>query len=223
MTLSFNSGGRHDMKLGGEYLYAINAAFGCLYCMGRIDAQGGPIPANIEELFPVWDDVSTWNLAALSPIVRRYTFGTGQFANSLPEYNAAGWVQDDWQITSRLTLNLGLRYDLAMNVFANEVILPPIITEPRPNDTNNFQPRFGFAYTPDRSHRSARRLRAILRRPHHGTRRPDERPGGDGCRGHSERRPARLPGEPVQRAVADEGAARTAVLLRQSRARVYPA
>ena len=56
-------------------------------------------------------------------------------------------MQDDWQITSRLTLNLGLRYDLAMNVFANEVILPPIITEPRPNDTNNFQPRLGFAYT----------------------------------------------------------------------------
>ena len=38
-------------------------------------------------------------------------------------------------------------FDLAVNVFANEVILPPIITETRPNDTNNFQPRFGFAYT----------------------------------------------------------------------------
>ena len=147
MTLSFNRGGRHDMKLGGEYLYAINAAFGCLYCMGAIDAQGGPIPANIEQLFPVWNDVSTWNLDALAPIVRRYTFGTGQFANSLPEYNTAAWVQDDWQITSRLTVNLGLRYDLAMNVFANDVILPPMITEPRPNDTNNFQPRLGFAYT----------------------------------------------------------------------------
>ena len=146
VTLSFNKIGRHDMKLGGEYLYAINAAFGCLYCMGAIDAQGGAIPANIEDLFPVWNDVSTWNLAALAPIVRRYTFGTGQFQNSLSEYNTAGWVQDDWQITSRLTLNLGLRYDLAMNVFANEVILPPIINEPRPNDTNNFQPRLGFAY-----------------------------------------------------------------------------
>jgi len=59
MTLSFNSRGRHDVKLGGEYMYAINAAFGCLYCMGAIDAQNGPIPANIEALFPVWNDVST--------------------------------------------------------------------------------------------------------------------------------------------------------------------
>ncbi len=147
MTLSFNRGGRHDVKLGGEYLYAINAGFGCLYCMGAIDAQGGPIPANIEALFPVWNDVSTWNLAALSPITRRYTFGTGQFRNSLPEYNSAGWLQDDWHITSRLTLNLGLRYDVALNVFANDIVLPPIINEPRSNDTNNFQPRVGFAYT----------------------------------------------------------------------------
>jgi hypothetical protein len=147
LTLSFNMRGRHDMKLGGEYLYAINAGFGCLYCMGAIDAQGGPIPANLEQLFPVWNDVTTWNLNALGPIVRRYTFGNGQFRNSLPEYNSAGWVQDDWRIASRLTLNLGLRYDVAMNVYANEIILPPVINDPRPNDTNNFQPRIGFAYT----------------------------------------------------------------------------
>ena len=109
--------------------------------------QGRTIPANIEALFPVWNDVSTWNLAALSPIVRRYQYGTGQFQNSLPDTTRPRGLQDDWQITSRLTLNLGLRYDLALNVFANDVILPPFITGPRPNDTNNFEPRFGFAYT----------------------------------------------------------------------------
>ena len=147
VTLSFNKGGRHDVKLGGESLYAINAAFSCRYCMGSIDAQGGPVPANIEDLFPVWNDVSTWNLAALSPITRRYTFGNGQFRNALPEYNYAGWVQDDWAMTSKLTLNLGLRYDVALNVWANADALPPIVEGGRPNDTNDFQPRLGFVYS----------------------------------------------------------------------------
>jgi len=147
LSVSFDKGGRHDMKLGVEDLYAINAAFSCRYCMGNIDAQGGPVPANIEALFPVWNDVSTWNLAALSPITRRYNFGNGQFRTALPEYNYAGWAQDDWAITSKLTLNLGLRYDAALNVWANHYGLAPIVDDNRPNDINNFQPRLGFAYT----------------------------------------------------------------------------
>jgi hypothetical protein len=147
LTISFDKGGRHDMKLGAEDLYAINAAFSCRYCMGNIDAQNGPVPANIEALLPVWNDVSTWNLAALSPITRRYNFGNGNFRNAMPEYNYAGWVQDDWAITSKLTLNLGLRYDAALNVWANHYGLAPIVEADRPNDLNNFQPRLGFAYT----------------------------------------------------------------------------
>ena len=58
----------------------------------------------------------------------------------------ASWAQDDWQISDRLTLNLGLRYDLELGVFANDVELPPFQQAGRPNDTDNFQPRVGFAY-----------------------------------------------------------------------------
>ena len=45
---------------------------------GVIDATTQPVPANIESLFPVWNDVSTWNLAAISPIVRKYTSAMSQ-------------------------------------------------------------------------------------------------------------------------------------------------
>ncbi len=144
---SFTKGGRHDIKFGGEYLYIFHFVNSCRSCMGIIDARGGPIPANIESLFPVWDDPNTWNLAALSPITRRYTLSVGSFPVYAGRHVYAGWLQDDWAIGPRLTLNLGLRYDLSTGLFAQEVEILPFLESGRPEDTNNLGPRVGFAYT----------------------------------------------------------------------------
>ena len=56
------------------------------------------------------------------------------------------WAQDDWQISSNLTLNLGLRWDGAFNAFANDIALPPFQEAGRPNEIDNIQPRIGFAW-----------------------------------------------------------------------------
>ena len=144
---SFNRGGRHDVKLGGEYLYSMTWMYVCNRCNGTLDAQGGPIPANIESLFPDLMDVSTWNLAPLSSITRKYTLGVGTFREYAPRKVYAGWINDDWAIGSRLTLNLGLRYDLETGVFGEWLALPPFLDANRPSDTDNFGPRIGFAYS----------------------------------------------------------------------------
>jgi hypothetical protein len=146
-TYSFSKGGRHDVKLGGEYIYNMTWMYVCNRCNGILDAQGGPIPANIESLFPNLMDVSTWNLAPLSSITRKYVVGIGTFREYAPRKVYAGWANDDWAITRRLTLNLGLRYDLETGVFAEWVALPPFLEANRPSDTNNFGPRLGFAYS----------------------------------------------------------------------------
>ena len=101
---------------------------------------------NIEALFPDPWNADTWNLAAISPLVRTYNIGIGDYTthDRRPQYGA--WAQDDWQITSRLTLNLGLRYDLSVNAQGNDYAVPPFVDGDRPNDTNNVQPRLGFAY-----------------------------------------------------------------------------
>ena len=81
--------------------------------------------------------------------------GSGVFASN---YNAFYWfIQDDLKVTSRLTLNLGLRYEYsgiprdenlqAGNAIADDPAKGLFFRSPKP-DTNNFAPRFGFAYDP---------------------------------------------------------------------------
>jgi hypothetical protein len=145
-SFSYEARGRHDLKAGFDYVRIIDDGNNCQACMGVIDARNGPVPANIESLFPDAFDADTWNLAAISPLVRTYSYGVGDYATHDIRPQTATWLQDDWQIAPSLTLNLGLRYDLSMNASGNHYAVPPFVPADRPNDTNNIQPRLGFAW-----------------------------------------------------------------------------
>jgi len=146
-TFSFVAHGRNDLKMGGEYIDARKWIFICARCLGILDAQGGAAPANLAALFPDPFNVSTWNLGALTPIARTFTQAIGTFDEKMPRHVGAAWIQDDWAISRRLTLNMGLRYDIAKGVFSENIALPPFLTAGRPIDKNNFGPRLGFAYS----------------------------------------------------------------------------
>lgn len=100
------------------------------------------------------------------------TFPT-QYSNSLPTYaniptrHLSFYGQDDWQIAHNLTLNLGLRYDLQLGSFNEDIAgleqkitdkLGPGFGFPLPipfldgsdqrGDRNNFGPRAGLAWDP---------------------------------------------------------------------------
>ncbi len=107
-----------------DYLRQIDDGNNCQVCMGRIDARNGPVPANIEALFQDPFNADTWNLAAISPLTRTYDIGIGDFTTHDTRPQLGAWIQDDWQMTSNLTLNLGFRYDLSVNASGNEYERP---------------------------------------------------------------------------------------------------
>jgi hypothetical protein len=148
LTYGFSAKGRHDVRAGGEYLFKDVIAINRRQNMGLIDARGGPLPsaAQLQAWFPDAFNVDTWNLAAISPLVRSYTIGVGKFPVDQGSQRFALWAQDDWQIVDRLTLNLGVRYDVGIGIFANDITFPPFQEAGRPDDWNNVQPRLGFAY-----------------------------------------------------------------------------
>jgi len=146
-SLSYEAHGRHDMKAGADLVRMIDDGNNCQSCMGVIDARGGtPTAAQLQAWFPDPWNADTWNLAAISPFVRTYSIGVGDYTTHDIRPQFGSWVQDDWQIASKLTLNLGVRYDLSLNANGNDYAVPPFVGAGRPADKNNVQPRLGFAF-----------------------------------------------------------------------------
>ena len=124
-------------------------------------------------------------LQRLRPDVRQ----SGRHARRIP--TSGIYAQDEWRAGSRLTLNLGLRYDLQFLETIN-------------TDTNNVSPRVGFVWAPTRvaGLPRARRRRPLLRSRAAARRRQRAALGGQHhrrhascasrrCRASCRRRPAR--------------------------------
>jgi hypothetical protein len=131
----------HVFKMGGEYRRAIVNSFNDQLARGRL---------NFDSLADfLAGRVSTSGTAVLRGTTRR-----DRFTN-----NFGMFLQDDWKITRRLTLNLGVRYEY-LGVFeekgdrlSNFIPTSGLVRLGEPSldrlyepDYNNFAPRFGFAY-----------------------------------------------------------------------------
>jgi len=141
--------GKHSLKFGGRYMY------------------NGGFRSNPEN--PAFSFQSKADFLANIPSSVVPSFGSPPFVARMNEFGV--FVQDDWRVTTRLVLNLGLRYDFYGKLHVDPTTSNPVgfynLSPPTnwntfnfgpyrdPNDPYNndawvnLGPRFGFAYTLD--------------------------------------------------------------------------
>jgi len=151
-TTSYEAGGRHDVKIGIDYLHFKNNFNWCLRCTGDVDirAKGFSVTAaQMATMFPTNNvyDMSLWsNLEQLNDGARfvRHSISDTGHTYKVRRHVFAGWYQDDWSVSDSFTLNLGLRYDWDSDGHNEQLKWLPFLPGGQPRDRNNLAPRVGF-------------------------------------------------------------------------------
>ncbi len=127
-----DAGGSHDLKFGAQYQLGEHYREDQRVTNGRfVFASDRPFNASDPSTYP-----------------ERLQIRVPQMVQLLSRTHSAGlFLQDKWQINQHLTLSLGLRYDVHITPIRE--LWNPFFANPDdyPIDTNNIQPRAGFAYS----------------------------------------------------------------------------
>ncbi len=134
-TLSWSKG-KHQIKAGFDVVYSSSGGygteFGSGYLLGRFQINSKyakiPIPTLLTYDPGLPPPGSPDNAP---PLASAFTQSFGDATYNEKETLLGLFVQDNWRVTPKLVLNLGLRYDLQTLTEGN----------------TNFSPRAGFAYT----------------------------------------------------------------------------
>jgi hypothetical protein len=152
--------GRHTFKFGGQYYWFISPSVFLQNQRGQYGYSTFTFP--IDPTNPNSPTKKVNSLEALvndllpsKPNFTLQGLGNGFFSGNSKNFNL--YAQDDIKLTSRLTLNLGLRYDFfgnpagvkanALNSISSLPGTPLQFNVPK-EDWNNIGPRIGFAWDP---------------------------------------------------------------------------
>ena len=130
--------GNHDFKVGTRYHYT--------------ELQRN-VQSNMNGTFQIPSDLS-FDPANPRTYPERLAIVVGEFNLFMRSHALEMFAQDKWQLNRRLTLSVGLRYDLEVTPI--DEADNPLFSDPNayPVDTNNVAPRLGFTYGLDGDGRS---------------------------------------------------------------------
>lgn len=148
--------GKHSFKIGAEYMYTKHSGFFQQNVRGTVSGCNSiTTAAQAAAVFPNGTtDPTTWNYSNGSTnldslcALGTYTQGSGNFNINIPRNQIGFWAQDDYKVLTRLTLNLGIRYDNDLGVFNTGLALNNGLLTPKSNDNHQVAPRIGFVADP---------------------------------------------------------------------------
>lgn len=134
--------GKHTLKYGFDYSHVNDNSQNLFNGFGSY---------SYSSLINYFTDLNAQNrcgVAHNTQCYSSYSQGLGLPGLEFTTNDYAIFIQDDWKIHPRLSLSLGLRYELEMlpKTFPNLVNSNIPQTQKLPNDKNNFGPRVGFAW-----------------------------------------------------------------------------
>ena len=147
----------HDLKIGAEYIYAVDD--GDWPARERGQYFFSSLPADAGRRFPLDQDATHWDFSGLDSTVLRFdqTYAN-EWIYNVPRPRYALWIGDTWTVNDRLTLNLGVRYDVSPGDFTapgvreTDVVIDNGLYTTNAGyrndlrDYNNVAPRVGFAW-----------------------------------------------------------------------------
>ena len=143
--------GNHTFKFGGDVLHTSDKVSNLRTQFGSFSYSDSASSTGL------LDYISDLNKKAVCPGVAP-TCTTNYYNNFNQSFGAAGtefntndfafFAQDDWKISPRLTLNLGVRYEYEQLPNPQTTFVNPALpqTASFPSDKNNIGPRVGFAW-----------------------------------------------------------------------------
>lgn len=131
--------GKHTLKYGFDYSHVNDNSQNLFNGFGSY---------SYSSLINYFTDLNGQNKCAGKPCYSNFTQGFGLTGLEFTTNDYAIFIQDDWKIHPRLSLSLGLRYELEVlpKTFPNLVNSNIPQTAKLNSDKNNFGPRIGFAW-----------------------------------------------------------------------------